>query len=180
MSNNRNCLKITNEDRRYLPIQVSYRNKQNTAYFGNIRDTCFNPDFANQFGYHLMSLLDDPNIFIRRPIPNTDIKKEMIADSDYLSPFWDFVLEGNVPVSKIFTYKKISYHAWSNNALWAAWKGYQVENHFGTVNNRIFLNKLKSSKKFEYIKSSNDSSWYQCIESDKMQTDAIDSLEFDE
>lgn len=177
-SNNKSCLKITNEDRRYLPIQVSATKKQDTAYFGCIRDTCFNQDFANQFAYHLITLIDHPNTFMRKPIPMTEIKKEMIEESDYLSPFWEYVLDGNVAACKIFKHKKISYHCWSIDALWSVWKAYQVENHYGSMNKHAFTNKLAASKKFEYLRNKEGRYWG--IESDKMPKDAIDNLEFDE
>lgn len=176
-SNNKNCLKISNEDRRMFPMEVSDRRKQDLDYFSKFMETNFNQAVANQFAYYLTSFLTSPSDFMKTPMPLTQIKKEMMEESDYLSPYWDFVYDGNVAVTKIFKHKKIEYHCWSFEVLWASWKLFQVDNKFGEMNSRAFLTKLKSSKKFENIKDKEGRYW--AIESSKM-FDSLDDLEFED
>ena len=76
-TNHRDAIIIEESDRRYAVFEMSSIHINDTAYFANLADKCFNQEVANAFYTYL---LDFPAVNIR-VIPDTDLRREMMTIS---------------------------------------------------------------------------------------------------
>jgi hypothetical protein len=75
LTNNEWAAKIPNDDRRYVPIDVSNHKKDNNEYFKNICDI-INDDKNAEIFFHYLSEYDISDFDIRK-IPHTQLKENM-------------------------------------------------------------------------------------------------------
>jgi hypothetical protein len=76
-TNHRDAIIVEESDRRYAIFEMSIAHINDSAYFKNIRNTCFNQDVANEFYTYL---LDFPAVDIIK-IPDTELRREMMSMS---------------------------------------------------------------------------------------------------
>lgn len=92
MTNNELSLRIDNNDRRYLMLSLSDSHVNDIDYFTNLRNDIMNQECADAFAFHLDSLLETPNDFMKLKLPITEYKKEVIRNSNFDSDFYkDFI-----------------------------------------------------------------------------------------
>ncbi len=97
LSNNLNCLRIDNDDRRYAVLELSDKRCKDTDYFKKLGKT-LNQDTANHFYTYLLQR-DISSFDSLKDLPKTEIKKE-IQDT-FISPVVHFVLSNEWNGSKI-------------------------------------------------------------------------------
>lgn len=149
-TNHRDAIIVEESDRRYGIFEMGTKYINNTEYFGNIRNKCFNQDVANEFYTYL---LDFPAVNIAI-IPNTAIKDEMRYMSRHnVLKFIDNIFEDE-------NYKESIFHGMSIKALqlYINYKNWCIDNgernvvsntKFGSlVDNRIIKTRTNSGNMY--------------------------------
>lgn len=132
-SNNFNCLKVEETDRRFNVLVVDDKYLGNCDYFDNFSKVCKNQNAGNHIFTYFLQYTDIVNL---RKIPMTEMKKQMIQNSkpNPLLFLEDFEIKSDIEVnSKKISNEKI-YDEYSN---WCSKEGEKV------FSKKTFLNNIK-------------------------------------
>jgi len=132
-SNNFNCLKIEETDRRLNVMIVDDKYIGNHDYFDNFCNVCFNQNAGN----HIFSyFMEYTNIVNLKKIPMTEVKKQMIQNSkaNPLLFLEDFEIKSDIEDNS----KKIS-----NEKIYGEYVNWCVKEGEKTFAKKTFLNTIK-------------------------------------
>lgn len=92
-TNNDNCLKLDQQDRRYFMITVNDEYRNDKVYFGDLINSSWNQNTANEFADFLDNFISNQQEFKELEIPTTKIREEALIRSIWDSPFYEALRE---------------------------------------------------------------------------------------
>ncbi len=178
-SNNKACLKIEPSDRRFFPMQVSAAKKQNAVYFKELFETSFNQVVGNQFAHELSKYRSEFRTLLK---PITDLKQEMIEESDYQNPFWVALYNGEIDISVEKIVSKEDYQIFDRRTLYAKYVDFCKEGNYAINNKHRFESLGKKAGHLIEYRTKVSRQLIACHSSKfQMETmDAIDKVELDD